>query len=115
MFEHVDMPLISQVEFFWRLMRQLLLTIVIGLVSLLIGMTGYHYLEQMSWLDAFVNAAMLLGGMGPVDALHTSSGKVFAGCYALYCGVFLVVCGGLLLVPVFHRVLHYFHAEAEDD
>jgi hypothetical protein len=115
MLEQLDKPLISRVAFCWRLIRQLMLTIIFGLLSLVVGMCGYHYFERMDWLDAFVNAAMLLGGMGPVDTLHTPLGKFFAGCYALYCGVFLVVCGGLLLVPVFHRVLHYFHAESDED
>jgi hypothetical protein len=74
-------------------------------------MAGYHYLEGMAWVEAFLNAAMLLGGMGPVDPLHTEAGKIFAGVYAIYCGMLLVVCGGMLLVPVFHRVLHRFHGE----
>jgi hypothetical protein len=65
----------------------------------------------MAWIDALVNASMLLGGMGPVDALHTDGGKIFASFYAIYCGIFLIVCGGVLLVPVFHRVLHKFHGE----
>lgn len=114
-FEQSSMPLISRMAFFWRLVRQLALTLALGVVSLGVGMVGYRYFEDMSWLDAFVNASMLLGGMGQVDALHTVGGKMFAGCYALYCGVFVIVCGGLLLVPVFHRVLHYFHAEEDDD
>lgn len=113
-FEHVDMPMLSRIGFIWRLLRQLGLTIIAGGISLVMGMCGYHYLEDISWLDAFVNASMLLGGMGPIGELHTVAGKLFAGFYALYCGVFMVVCGGLLLVPVFHRVLHHFHSDAED-
>jgi hypothetical protein len=65
----------------------------------------------MDWLDALLNASMILGGMGPVDTLHTDGGKWFASFYALYSGLFFIICGGLLLAPVFHRILHHFHAE----
>ena len=80
--------------------------------SLAVGMAGYHGLEGLPWIDAFVNSAMLLGGMGPVDALHTRAGKLFAGCYALYCGLVVIVAAGLLLAPFVHRLLHRFHLEA---
>jgi hypothetical protein len=79
--------------------------------SLAFGMAGYHGLEGLPWIDAFVNAAMLLGGMGPVDALHTTGGKLFAGCYALYCGLVVIVAAGLLLAPFVHRLLHRFHID----
>src|SRR4051812_41150151 len=79
--------------------------------SLGVGMSGYAYFEGMAWRDAFVNSAMLLGGMGPVDPPLTDGGKVFAGCYALYCGLVFVVVAGVLLAPVVHRVLHRFHWE----
>jgi hypothetical protein len=90
-------------------------TAIAGLLvagSLALGMAGYHGLEGLPWLDAFVNAAMLLGGMGPVDPLHTSAGKLFAGCYALYCGLVVIVAAGLLLAPFVHRMLHRFHLDA---
>lgn len=83
--------------------------------SLGLGIVGYMYTEGMSWLDAFLNAAMLLGGMGPVDSPKSDSGKFFAGCYALYAGLLFVVCAGLVLTPVLHRVLHYFHVTEQDD
>jgi hypothetical protein len=83
-------------------------------LSLLIGVTGYHFFESMDWLDAFLNASMILGGMGPVDALHTVGGKLFAGIYAIYSGLFLIGATGMLLAPVFHRILHKFHAEVKD-
>ena len=66
-------------------------------------MAGYHYLEGMAWVDAFVNAAMLLGGMGQVDTLHTEAGKIFAGVYALYCGMLLVVCGGIIPISFMEK------------
>ena len=82
-------------------------------VSLLVGMGGYEYFEHLHWRDAFLNTAMLLGGMGPVDAPRTSAGKLFAGIYALYAGGVFLVVAGLLLAPVFHRILHRFHWEGE--
>jgi Co/Zn/Cd efflux system component len=81
--------------------------------SLAIGMAGYHGLERLSWLDSFLNAAMLLGGMGPLAVLQTDAGKLFAGCYALYCGLVVIAVAGIVLAPVAHRVLHRFHLEEE--
>jgi hypothetical protein len=80
-------------------------------VSLLAGMWGYEHYEHLPWRDAFVNTAMLLGGMGPVDPLHSNGGKVFAGIFALYAGGVFLVVAGLLLVPVIHRIAHLFHFE----
>ena len=102
---------ISKSAFAARMARWLGVTLAIIFVSLMIGVLGYRGFEGMAWIDALLNAAMILGGMGEVDALHTVGGKLFAAFYALYSGILLVVCGGLLLVPVFHRVLHHFHAE----
>jgi hypothetical protein len=85
--------------------------IVVGLdgVSLLIGMIGYVRLERLSWLDAFLNASMLLGGMGPVHSPITPNGKLFAGVYALYSGLVVLAGAGVLVAPVIHRVLHNLH------
>jgi hypothetical protein len=77
--------------------------------SLLLGMVGYGYFEDLAWRDAFANSAMLLGGMGPIDAPRTDGGKLFAGLYALYCGLVFIVVAGLVFVPVLHRLLHKFH------
>lgn len=87
----------------------------VGLVagSLLIGMSGYVYFEDFSWIDAFVNASMLLGGMGPVNPLRTDAGKLFAGAYALYAGLVFLAVAGLLLAPFVHRLLHKFHWESD--
>lgn len=94
-----------------RILHWLVFTTVAIAASLTLGVGGYHYTEQMPWLDALLNASMILGGMGPVDPLHTSAGKLFASFYAIYSGLFLIICGGLFLVPIFHRVLHHFHAD----
>jgi len=87
------------------------LAAVLVFVSLLVGMWGYEHYEHLPWRDAFVNTAMLLGGMGPVDPLHSNGGKVFAGIFALYAGVVFLVVAGLFLVPVIHRIAHLFHFE----
>jgi hypothetical protein len=83
------------------------------LVSLMLGMAGYQYFEQLPWRDAFLNAAMLMGGMGPVDAPRTDGGKLFAGLYAMYAGVMLLVAAVLVVTPVVHRVMHRFHWEKD--
>ena len=90
------------------------MAIVLLTFGLGIGVVGYHEFEAMDWLDAFLNAAMILGGMGPVDQLHTSVGKLFAGMYALFSGLVFLVAAGLFFSPLVHRLLHKFHFEAED-
>jgi len=82
-------------------------------MSLVIGMVGYHWLAPMGWTDAFLNAAMLLGGMGPVDPLTNDSAKLFAGAYALYCGVVFIATAGLVLAPVGAHILHRFHLDRD--
>ena len=86
------------------------LVLLVG-VSLLAGMWGYAHYEHLAWRDAFLNTAMLLGGMGPVDPLRSNGGKVFAGIFALYAGMVFLVVAGLLLVPLIHRIAHLFHFE----
>jgi hypothetical protein len=83
-------------------------------LSLVAGMWGYEHYEHLAWRDAFLNAAMLLGGMGPVNDPMTDPGKLFAGFYALYAGLVFLVVAGLLLAPVIHRVLHLLHWEADN-
>jgi len=78
-------------------------------------MLGYHYLGGLVWIDAFLDAAMILSGMGPLSALHTDAGKIFAGCYAIYCGIALIATTGVILAPVIHRALHKFHLEDSAD
>jgi hypothetical protein len=87
----------------------LALSIVMG--SLLLGMVGYHVLAHFTWIDSFLNAAMLLGGMGPVGDIPTASGKLFAGMYALYAGLVLIAASAVLLTPVLHRLLHRLHLD----
>ncbi|MGE3277584.1 MAG: hypothetical protein AB7O67_20910 [Vicinamibacterales bacterium] len=87
----------------------------LALATLAAGMALYHYVEQLPWPDAFLNAAMLLGGMGPVDHVQTEAGKWLAGVYALFAGLVFIVVAGVMLGPVVHAVLHRFHLETGSD
>src|SRR5512144_455238 len=103
MYEHRGMRPIPTRRFLRRLAFHLVLANGIVVTSLLLGMAGYSHFENLGWRDAFLNAAMLLGGMGPVDAPKTPDGKLFAGAYALYCGLVLLVAVGILFAPLLHR------------
>jgi hypothetical protein len=109
MYEHRNQPLLPRSAFIKRLASHLGIAIGVVLGSLVIGILGYHFLEGLAWVDALVNAAMILGGMGPVDALHTETGKLFASFYALYSGIVFLLAVGIIFAPVFHRILHHFH------
>ena len=112
MFEHRHEPLASRAVFLRRMTKYALLALGFIVVSLGIGMAGYHFFEGLSWIDAFVNSAMLMGGMGPVGELHTDTGKLFAGLYALYCGLIVIIAIGIVAAPLLHRILHHFHLQA---
>jgi len=113
-FEHRAQPVIPRRLFIHRLAHSGLVALAFIAVSLSIGMVGYRILEGLSWIDAFLNASMLLGGMGPVNMPVTSGGKLFAGMYALYCGLAVILVAGIILAPVAHRILHRFHMEGRD-
>jgi hypothetical protein len=115
MYEHRSQPILPLDLFFVRLARSGAIALGLIAFSLAIGMIGYRALEGLGWLDAFLNAAMLLGGMGPVDAPKTWGGKLFAGLYALYCGLVVILVAGLLLAPAAHRLLHRFHLEKKGE
>lgn len=112
MFEHRHQPLLSKKAFLRRQLKFALIAFLIICSSLLMGMAGYHFLGGLSWIDAMLNSAMILGGMGPVDPLTTVGAKIFASLYALYSGVIFLVVAGVLLAPAFHRILHHFHLES---
>jgi hypothetical protein len=111
MYEHRRSPLLPVRLYYTRLAQHAAFAGLVVLVSLGAGMAGYAYFEGLGWIDAFLNSAMLLGGMGPVDAPKTSGGKLFAGCYALYAGLVFLVTGSIILAPVAHRLFHRFHLE----
>jgi hypothetical protein len=115
MYEHFRQPLIPRAAFFLRLAWHVLIALGIVLVSLAIGIVGYHEFESLSWIDATVNAAMILGGMGPVNVLNTNAGKLFASFYALFSGIIFLVAIAVLLAPAVHRFLHRFHFEFDSD
>jgi hypothetical protein len=115
MYERHHQPLVSPRVFYRRLVRNAGFSLLLLGGSLVLGVLGYHFTEGMAWLDALLNASMLLGGMGPVSELHTTAGKLFASFYALYSGIVFLIGAGLLFAPVFHRLLHHFHLEMEDE
>lgn len=113
MYESRKQSPISREDFARRLLSHLAVAVALLAASLALGMAGYMALERLSWIDAFLNAAMLLGGMGPVNAPQTAAGKLFAGAYALYAGLAFIVTAGLLFTPVLHRLIHKFHWDAK--
>jgi hypothetical protein len=113
MFEHYKEPLLPQTKFIARLAANAVAGIIITVMTLAIGMVGYHNLEHMSWTDSFANAAMILSGMGPLTSLQTQPGKIFAGVYALFSGLILIVIIGVIFAPLVHRFLHRFHLQSE--
>jgi hypothetical protein len=114
MYETKVHPLLPPDQFARRVRLHVAAALVLLLLSIALGMAGYAYFEHLPWRDAFLNAAMLLGGMGPVDAPRTDGGKLFAGLYALFAGLVFLVVAGLVIAPVAHRVLHRFHWEEEN-
>lgn len=109
MYEHRGLPLLTRREFVRRLGLHGLVSAALVVFSLMLGMAGYTYFEHLGWLDAFLNSAMLLGGMGPVDLPRTDGGKLFAALYALYSGLVFLAAAGVLFAPVFHRIVHKLH------
>lgn len=111
MYEHKKQPLATKRTYYKRIGRSVLLALFILFVSLLIGIVGYHYTTGMNWLDALLNASMILSGMGPVDTITQASGKWFASFYALFSGVIFITNIGLILAPAIHRIMHRLHVE----
>lgn len=112
-YERRSQPLATRTHFSTRLARNALWAMGIIVAGLAVGMAGYVGLEGMGLVDAFANAAMILSGMGPLNALQTDGGKIFASLYAIFSGLLIFGIAGLVLAPVFHRLLHRFHVEGE--
>ena len=106
--------LASREHFTKRLKKAGFISIVIFFISLLIGVVGYHILAGLPWVDSFLNASMILGGMGPVDTLPNKAAKIFAGCYALFSGVAFISGMAVFLTPILHRFLHRFHFDEKN-
>ena len=112
-FEHRREPLLPRQLFFIRVLRHLILAggLIFGALGL--GILGYHYFAGFAWLDALLNASMILSGMGPLTPPKTWGGKLFAGLYALYSGLALLGATTIILAPLVHRLLHHFHMESD--
>jgi hypothetical protein len=115
MYEHHFEPLLPIRQFVYRFLRHALVALAFISLALGIGMTGYHHFEKLSWLDSFLNASMILGGMGPVGELHFPEAKLFAGFYALFAGLGFIVFVGILILPFAHRFLHIIHLDSDDE
>jgi hypothetical protein len=112
--EHKKAKLASKKQFRSRLAKATLLSVIIFAVSLTVGVVGYHVLADLPWTDSFLNASMILGGMGPVDTLTTKAAKIFAGCYALFSGVAFISSMAIFITPILHRFLHKFHLDSPE-
>ncbi|MDA8077516.1 MAG: hypothetical protein M0Z79_01125 [Nitrospiraceae bacterium] len=114
MFEHHRTPLLSRREFLTRQLRYTAFSLVILAASIGLGMAGYHYLGKLPWIDSFLNASMILTGMGPVDHMDGNAGKIFSAFYALFSGISFLTFVAVLFTPVYHRFLHKFHLTLDE-
>jgi hypothetical protein len=115
MYEHHSEPLLPIRQFVYRFLLHALLALAVIALALGIGIVGYHRFEGLSWLDSFLNASMILGGMGPVNELHCPEAKLFAGCYALFAGLGFIVFVGIIVLPFAHRFLHILHLDSDEE
>ena len=113
MYEHGKQPLLSAARFAKRVIRHFILAFLVLAAGLGIGVLGYHFFGELNWIDSLLNASMILGGMGPVDPLHSSAAKIFASCYALFSGLAFIGIASLIVAPFAHRILHRFHLDKE--
>lgn len=114
MFESKNEKLIPVTQFYKRLFVFFAFSVGVLILALLIGISGYHFIAGFGWIDATLNASMILTGMGPVDKLPTDTAKLFASAYALFSGLVFITMIGVVLAPVMHRILHKFHIDDED-
>ena len=114
MYEHTSRPLLSRHHFVRRMMYHFAFASAIVFASLALGILGYRITEGLSFIDALLNASMILGGMGPVNELHTAAGKIFASFYALFAGMLFLVVAGIMVAPIAHRLLHWMRLEKEE-
>ena len=114
-YERRSQQLASPAVYRKRLVQSGTVGFIMVAVSLAVGMAGYAYFEDLGWLDAFVNAAMILSGMGPLHDPESTGGKLFAGIYALFSGFAVLVIAAVTFAPAVHRMLHRFHMQTEED
>ncbi len=115
MFERKHQPLLPRRAFHARMLKSTAVTAAIVAFSLAVGTAGYHWLGELAWIDAFLNASMILTGMGPVGEMKATAGKLFAAFYALYSGIAFLTIVAVLMAPLYHRFMHKFHLEMADD
>ena len=115
MYEHHSHPLLTRTQYMRRILSHLGVSGILVAASLGVGTMGYHWLAQKSWIDSFLNASMLLGGMGPVGDIDSVAGKLFASFYALYAGLVFILAGGIVFAPTLHRILHSLHVVVDDE
>jgi hypothetical protein len=111
MFEHKNQPLLNKKAYWKRTLKFGTISIILMLISIFIGIFGYHFLGNIGWIDSFYNASMILTGMGPVSQLSSNSAKIFSSFYAIYSGVAFLVMVGVLFAPAFHRFFHKLHMD----
>ncbi len=113
LYEHRSQPLLPRARFVQRLLGHAAIAAALLGASLVLGILGYHFFVNLTWLDSLLNASMILGGMGPVDPITTPAGKLFASAYALFSGVVFLAMSAIIVAPVAHRILHGLHLESE--
>ena len=111
MYEHHTKPLLPKEKYYQRILRNFFWGGIIVTFSLLIGILGYHFTENLGWIDSLLNASMILTGMGPVNSMTTTASKLFASFYAIFSGVVFLTTIAFVLAPVAHRFLHKFHLQ----
>jgi len=111
MYEHHKQPLASRATFYQRVLKNIIIALIIMLICLVIGVAGYHFLCEASWIDSIHNASMILSGMGPVIEINSVGGKIFSSAYALFSGVVFITNVGVILAPAIHRIFHRLHVE----
>ena len=111
MYEHHKQPLATKATFYQRILKNILIALLIMAVCLIIGVAGYHYTDNIPWIDSVHNASMILSGMGPVVEIKSDTGKIFSSAYALFSGVVFITNVGVILAPAVHRIFHRLHLE----
>ncbi|MFZ1640661.1 MAG: hypothetical protein WAV07_04335 [Candidatus Contendobacter sp.] len=114
MFERKHEKLAPMSVFIRRMATSVIMAGILIAIALFIGIVGYHWIARFDWVDSILEAAMILGGMGPVNLLATTGSKIFASGYALFSGLVFIAIMGIVLAPVTHRMLHKFHIDEED-
>ena len=114
MFERKHEKVVPVSVFVKRLSASIAIAGVLVLVALSVGVAGYHWIAGLGWVDALLDASMILGGMGPVNPLPTNAAKLFASGYALFSGLVFIAVLGIVLSPIAHRMLHKFHIDEKD-